>query len=41
MSFAHEYFDMDAEQVLLICQEALPGVLDTIRSLEARSRQLS
>jgi uncharacterized protein with HEPN domain len=36
---AHQYFDLDAEQVLLICQEALPGVLDAIRSLEARSRQ--
>ena len=38
---AHQYFDLDAEQVLLICQEALPGVLDAIRTLEARSRQLS
>ena len=38
---AHKYFDLDAEQVLLICQEALPGVLDAIRSLEARSRQPS
>ena len=38
---AHQYFDLDAEQVLLICQEALPGVLDGIRSLEARSRQPS
>jgi uncharacterized protein with HEPN domain len=38
---AHQYFDLDAEQVLLICQEALPGVLDAIRSLEARSRQPS
>jgi len=36
---AHQYFDLDAEQVLLICQEALPGVLDAIRSLEAHSRQ--
>ena len=36
---AHQYFDLDAEQVLLICQEALPGVLDAIRSLEALSRQ--
>jgi len=35
---AHQYFDLDAEQVLLICQEALPGVLDAIRSLEALSR---
>ena len=38
---AHQYFDLDAEQVLLICQEALPGVLDAIRSFEARSRQPS
>ena len=38
---SHQYFDLDAEQVLLICQEALPGVLDAIRSLEARSRQPS
>ena len=37
----HQYFDLDAEQVLLICQEALPGVLDAIRTLEARSRQPS
>ena len=38
---AHQYFDLDAEQVLLIYQEALPGVLDAIRSLDARSRQPS
>jgi len=38
---AHQYFDLDAEQVLLICQEALPGVLDAIRTLEAGSRQPS
>ena len=38
---AHQYFDLDAEQVLLICQEALPGVLDAIRTLQARSRQPS
>lgn len=31
---AHQYFDLDAEQVLLICQDALPGVLSAIRSLE-------
>jgi len=23
---AHHYFDLDSEQVLLICQDALPGV---------------
>jgi uncharacterized protein with HEPN domain len=31
---AHQYFDLDAEQVLLICRDALPGVLAAIRSLE-------
>ena len=36
---AHQYFDLDAEQVLLICQEALPDVLVAIRSLEARHTQ--
>lgn len=35
---AHQYFDLDAEQVLLICQQALPGVLAAIRTLEERSR---
>jgi len=34
---AHQYFDLDAEQVLLICQEALPAVLDAIRSLEQQA----
>jgi uncharacterized protein with HEPN domain len=32
---AHQYFDLDSEQVLLICQRALPGVLAAIRALEA------
>ncbi len=36
---AHQYFDLDAEQVLLICQEALPGVLAGVRSLEERCQQ--
>ena len=36
---AHQYFDLDAEQVLLICKEALPGVLEAIRTLEAISRE--
>jgi uncharacterized protein with HEPN domain len=36
---AHQYFDLDAEQVLLICQEALPGVLTAIRSLETLSQE--
>jgi len=35
---AHQYFDLDAEQVLLICQEALPGVLEAIRCLEQAAR---
>jgi len=38
---AHQYFDLDAEQVLLICQEALPGVLSAIRSLEQQSQEAS
>ena len=36
---AHQYFDLDAEQVLLICQEALPAVLDAIRSLEQQASE--
>lgn len=36
---AHQYFDLDAEQVLLICQEALPEVLTAIRSLETLSQE--
>lgn len=36
---AHQYFDLDAEQVLLICREAVPGVLAAVRSLEERSVQ--
>ena len=36
---AHQYFDLDAEQVLLICKEAVPGVLAAVRSLEERSVQ--
>jgi uncharacterized protein with HEPN domain len=35
---AHQYFDLDAEQVLLICQQALPGVLAAIHDLEQRSQ---
>ena len=35
---AHHYFDLDAEQVLLICQEALPGLVSAIRSLEKQSQ---
>jgi uncharacterized protein YutE (UPF0331/DUF86 family) len=36
---AHQYFDLDSEQVLLICQEALPGVLEAIRTLEASRKE--
>ncbi len=36
---AHQYFDLDAEQVLLICQDALPGVLSAIRSLEQQAQE--
>lgn len=36
---AHQYFDLDAEQVLLICQEALPAVLDALRSLEQQASE--
>jgi uncharacterized protein with HEPN domain len=36
---AHQYFDLDAEQVLLICQEALPGVFSAIRSLEQQTQE--
>jgi len=34
---AHQYFDLDAEQVLLICRHSLPGLLNAIRSLEERA----
>ena len=36
---AHQYFDLDAEQVLLICQDALPGVLSAIRSIEQQAQE--
>lgn len=38
---AHQYFDLDAEQVLLICQDALPAVLSAIRSLEKQASKSS
>ncbi|MFM9109385.1 MAG: HepT-like ribonuclease domain-containing protein [Prochlorococcaceae cyanobacterium] len=31
---AHHYFDLDEEQVLLICRDALPGLLEAVRFLE-------
>ena len=36
---AHQYFDLDAEQVLLICKDALPGVLEAVRSLEKNNKE--
>lgn len=36
---AHQYFDLDTEQVLLICQDALPGTLEAIRALEVRTKE--
>lgn len=38
---AHQYFDLDAEQVLLICQEAVPGVLSAVRTLEKQCAEAS
>lgn len=35
---AHQYFDLDAEQVLLICHDALPWLLNAIRLLEQQAR---
>ena len=36
---AHQYFDLDAEQVLLFCKDALPGVLDAVRFLEKNNKE--
>ena len=36
---AHQYFDLDVELVMLICQDALPGVLSAIRSLEEQAKE--
>ena len=36
---AHQYFDLDAEQVLLICKKALPAVLEAVRSLEKKDKE--
>ena len=35
---AHQYFDLDVEQVLLICQDALPGLLSAIRTFELEAQ---
>ena len=34
---AHQYFDLDAEQVLLICSQALPDMLSAVTDLEKRA----
>ena len=33
---AHQYFDLDVEQVLVICRDALPEVLLAVTALEER-----
>ena len=35
---AHQYFDLDAEQALLICQDALPGLLSAIQTFESEAQ---
>jgi uncharacterized protein with HEPN domain len=35
---AHQYFDLDAEQVLLICSHALPVMLNAVTALEEGAR---
>ena len=35
---AHQYFDLDAEQVLLICRQALPVMLNAVIALEEQAR---
>lgn len=30
---AHQYFDLDEEQVLLICEQSLPGIASAIQKL--------
>ena len=36
---AHQYFDLDEEQVLLICRDALPSLLHSVRFLEQSIRE--
>lgn len=38
---AHQYFDLDQEQVLLICKEALPAMLQAVRELETEASRAS
>jgi len=35
---AHQYFDLDAEQVLLICSHALPEMFKAVLALEEQAR---
>ena len=30
---AHQYFDRDAEQILVICEQSLPGLMDAVPAL--------
>jgi uncharacterized protein with HEPN domain len=30
---AHQYFDLDSEQVLLICEQSLPSLITAVRAL--------
>jgi uncharacterized protein with HEPN domain len=30
---AHQYFDLDSEQVLLICEQSLPELIAAVRAL--------
>ena len=36
---AHQYFDLDAEQVLLICQDALPGLVKAVQTFESEAQK--
>ena len=30
---AHQYFDLDSEQILLICEQSLPALIAAVRAL--------
>ena len=30
---SHQYFDLDSEQVLLICEQSLPSLITAVRAL--------
>lgn len=39
---AHQYFDLDVEQVLVICEQSLPGLIGAVRNLlEGRAASFS